>query len=116
MALEVNGSTITSFAGDEIDLSKVETLLHASSHPWNSGHRPPGPSRRWKTSQPTSRVEQMAHNMRDARISLEFKPGQVAGKTIAAIFEAVAEDHLIQPTIIYDFPVAISPAVEKQAG
>jgi lysyl-tRNA synthetase class 2 len=25
------------------------------------------------------------------------------------MFEAVAEEHLIQPTIIYDFPVAISP-------
>ena len=31
------------------------------------------------------------------------------GKTIADIFEAVAEDHLIQPTIIYDFPLAVSP-------
>ncbi len=47
--------------------------------------------------------------MRDARISLDFQPGQPAGKTIAGIFEAVAEDHLIQPTIIYDFPVAVSP-------
>ena len=28
---------------------------------------------------------------------------------IANIFEAVAEDHLIQPTIIYEFPTAISP-------
>ena len=47
--------------------------------------------------------------MREAGISLDFKPGQPAGKTIASIFEAVAEDHLIQPTIIYDFPVAVSP-------
>jgi len=31
------------------------------------------------------------------------------GKTIASIFEAVAEEHLIQPTIIYDFPLAVSP-------
>jgi len=33
----------------------------------------------------------------------------VLGKSIAAIFEAVAEQHLIQPTIIYDFPLAVSP-------
>jgi lysyl-tRNA synthetase class 2 len=32
-----------------------------------------------------------------------------SGKLIAAIFECVAEEHLIQPTIIYDFPVAVSP-------
>jgi lysyl-tRNA synthetase class 2 len=31
------------------------------------------------------------------------------GKSIAATFEAVAEEHLIQPTIIYDFPLAVSP-------
>jgi lysyl-tRNA synthetase class 2 len=31
------------------------------------------------------------------------------GKLIAAVFEALAEEHLIQPTIIYDFPLAVSP-------
>ena len=31
------------------------------------------------------------------------------GKAIATIFEAFAEEHLIQPTIIYDFPLAVSP-------
>ena len=31
------------------------------------------------------------------------------GRAIATIFEAVAEPHLIQPTIIYDFPLAVSP-------
>ncbi len=36
-------------------------------------------------------------------------PKLPAGKTIAEIFEYVAEPHLIQPTILYDFPLAISP-------
>jgi lysyl-tRNA synthetase class 2 len=31
------------------------------------------------------------------------------GNQIAAIFELLAEHHLIQPTIIYDFPLAVSP-------
>ncbi len=31
------------------------------------------------------------------------------GKAIAELFEAVAEHELIQPTIIYDFPLAVSP-------
>ena len=31
------------------------------------------------------------------------------GKVIAEVFEAVAEPHLIQPTIIYDYPLAVSP-------
>jgi lysyl-tRNA synthetase class 2 len=39
----------------------------------------------------------------------ELKKGRPVGSAIAAIFEAVAEEHLIQPTIIYDFPLAVSP-------
>ncbi|MDQ2926453.1 MAG: lysine--tRNA ligase, partial [Acidobacteriota bacterium] len=34
---------------------------------------------------------------------------QALGKAIATVFEAVAEEHLIEPTIIYDFPLAVSP-------
>ncbi len=40
---------------------------------------------------------------------MPYDPKDPPGKTIAAMFEAVAEEHLIQPTILYDFPVAISP-------
>jgi lysyl-tRNA synthetase class 2 len=32
-----------------------------------------------------------------------------AGKSIATLFEGLAEEHLIQPHIIYDFPLAVSP-------
>jgi lysyl-tRNA synthetase, class II len=32
-----------------------------------------------------------------------------AGELTGRLFEAVAEEHLIQPTFIYDFPTAISP-------
>jgi lysyl-tRNA synthetase class 2 len=31
------------------------------------------------------------------------------GKAIATLFEGLAEEHLQQPTIIYDFPLAVSP-------
>ncbi len=34
---------------------------------------------------------------------------QPLGKAIANIFEELAEPHLIRPTIIYDFPLAVSP-------
>jgi len=40
---------------------------------------------------------------------MPYDPKEPAGKTIAAMFEAVAEEHLVQPTFIYEFPVAISP-------
>jgi len=41
-------------------------------------------------------------------------PGENPGKAIASVFEAVAEPHLIQPTIIYDFPLAVSPLSKKK--
>ncbi len=46
---------------------------------------------------------------------IPYDPAAPLGKTIAEIFEFVAEPHLIQPTFIYDFPLAISPLVEEQA-
>jgi lysyl-tRNA synthetase, class II len=36
------------------------------------------------------------------------------GKAIAAVFEAVAEQHLVQPTVIYEFPTAISPLSKQK--
>jgi lysyl-tRNA synthetase class 2 len=47
--------------------------------------------------------ESVAHNLDECRSSTEM------GKIIAEVFEALAEEHLIQPTIIYDFPLAVSP-------
>ena len=38
----------------------------------------------------------------------EFDRGKNLGKFIAGIFESI-EERLIQPTIIYDFPLAVSP-------
>jgi lysyl-tRNA synthetase, class II len=40
--------------------------------------------------------------------------GEPRGKTIADVFEAVAEGHLIQPAIIYEFPTAISPLSKQK--
>jgi lysyl-tRNA synthetase class 2 len=37
------------------------------------------------------------------------------GKLLATLFETVAEDHLIQPTIIYDYPAEVSPLSKRKA-
>ena len=39
----------------------------------------------------------------------QLRAGAPAGKIIANLFEITAEPNLIQPTIIYDFPLAVSP-------
>ncbi len=51
---------------------------------------------------------------KETRIAIDYKPGEPTGKTIATIFETVAEEHLIQPTIIYDFPLAVSPLSKQK--
>jgi len=43
------------------------------------------------------------------RIVFLIGEGMSLGKAISDLFESVAERHLIQPTIIYDFPLAVSP-------
>jgi lysyl-tRNA synthetase class 2 len=46
--------------------------------------------------------------------ALERGMGDI-GQAIAALFEHIAEEHLIQPTIIYEFPTAISPLSKQKA-
>jgi len=45
----------------------------------------------------------------------KFVPADGPGKILSLVFETVAEDHLIQPTIIYDHPAEISPLSKKKA-
>ena len=47
-------------------------------------------------------------------IRSELDRGGSAGSAIAALFETVAEEHLTQPTIIYEFPTAISPLSKQK--
>ena len=42
------------------------------------------------------------------------KDKTLRGRVIADFFELVAESHLIQPTIIYDFPLAVSPLSKQK--
>jgi lysyl-tRNA synthetase class 2 len=43
-----------------------------------------------------------------------LESGRDYGKVIAELFELLAERHLIQPTIIYDFPLAVSPLSKQK--
>ena len=47
-------------------------------------------------------------------IRRELAKGGSAGAAIASVFEAVAEEHLTQPTIIYEFPTAVSPLSKQK--
>ena len=49
-----------------------------------------------------------------AEIIHELRKDSIAGKAIANLFDAVVEPHLIQPTIIYEFPTAVSPLSKQK--
>jgi lysyl-tRNA synthetase class 2 len=50
-----------------------------------------------------------------ARLGVDVGAGMGAGKITAAIFEALCEDDLVQPTFVYDFPTEVSPLSKQKA-
>jgi lysyl-tRNA synthetase, class II len=49
-----------------------------------------------------------------ARVGVEVMPGMGAGQIAAAMFEALCEDQLVQPTFVYDFPTEVSPLSKQR--
>ncbi|PYS10707.1 MAG: lysine--tRNA ligase, partial [Acidobacteria bacterium] len=50
------------------------------------------------------------------RLHAEFDPKLPLGNLIGLLFETLAEQHLIQPTFIYDYPVELSPLSKQKAS
>ena len=59
-------------------------------------------------------VRSMVGQLLNSGVGFAYDPNEPVGKTVATIFEAVAEEHLIQPTIIYEFPTAVSPLSKQK--
>ncbi|MGB7984619.1 MAG: lysine--tRNA ligase [Terracidiphilus sp.] len=108
VAKEVNGTTITNFGGVEIDLDKWTRLTMREAIIKFSSYK--------EETSPhffTLTIEEKL-NVINSSLILQgklprMKPDESWGKRIAEMFEIVAEEHLIQPTIIYEFPTAVSP-------
>jgi lysyl-tRNA synthetase class 2 len=144
VALEVNGTTKTTFNDIEIDLgtwrrySMREAIQkfwppEAGSKPEASdfnnaqhfdallgraasslGSMPPTPLTDGPALDPDylNRFPPLQPRLMAAAIEfnrLQLGRGRALGAAIADLFETLAEQHLIQPTIIYDFPLAVSP-------
>jgi lysyl-tRNA synthetase class 2 len=108
VAMEVNGTLTTEFNGTSIDLSqwKRYSMREAIAVFWpqNAGSAPTIAS---FATEPA--VHELITRVRGAGVQVAMQAGESLGKTIANLFESVAEEQLIQPTIIYDFPLAVSP-------
>ncbi len=59
-------------------------------------------------------VKGLVERFNKAHAHMAYDPNEPVGRTIASLFEAVAEEHLTQPTIIYEFPTAVSPLSKQK--
>jgi len=108
VAIEVNGEPKSTFEGKEIDWSTFRrlTMREAIREFWPEAA---GPKPALVDFADQQKVVAMGRALQQAHVHLPLDPNAPKGRIIADIFEAVAEEHLFQPTFIYDFPLAISP-------
>jgi lysyl-tRNA synthetase class 2 len=113
-AKDVTGGTKTKWGEQEIDWSdwRRMTMREAIIEYWpeSAGAKPSLADFASHDS-----VKALVQRFNSAHSHMAYDPNEPPGKTIASLFEAVAEEHLIQPTIIYEFPTAVSPLSKQKA-
>ncbi|MFP5226062.1 MAG: lysine--tRNA ligase [Acidobacteriota bacterium] len=135
VAKEVNGTTITHFNGVEIDLGTWETLTMREAIIkwwWPAMHRNPksadfvskeslvafllanGASDKIPAGEERGANRAFFLSAWCADAAERIGKGEPHGKIIAELFEHVAEENLIQPTIIYEFPTEVSPLSKQK--
>jgi lysyl-tRNA synthetase class 2 len=114
-AKDVTGGTKTKWGEDEIDWAgsnwRRMTMREAIIQYWPvaAGAKP----QMSEFGSPEG-VESLVKRFNSAHAHVAYDPQEPAGKTIAALFDAAAEEHLVQPTIIYEFPTAVSPLSKQK--
>jgi lysyl-tRNA synthetase class 2 len=113
-AQDVAGATKTKWGEQEIDWSdwRRMTMREAIVQYWPDSA---GPKPNMADFASHDSVRTLVARFNSAHSHMAYDPNEPAGKTIAGLFEAVAEEHLMQPTIIYEFPTAISPLSKQKA-
>jgi lysyl-tRNA synthetase class 2 len=133
VAREVNGTTVTRFGGVEIDLSKWErlTMREAIIKWWPDGLTLPpieadfldASALQFLLERTGSQagLPQAPNGSHEGYVAgfcgiqlLEMQKGEPYGRIIASLFESIAEKRLIHPTIIYEFPLAVSPLSKQK--
>src|SRR5438128_7611802 len=115
-AKDVTGGTKTKWGEVDIDWSEANwkrmTMREAIIHYW-PGRACARPALSDVASHDS--VKKLVERFNAAHAHVAYDPNEPPGKTIANLFEATAEEHLTQPTIIYEFPTAVSPLSKQKA-
>ena len=109
-ALDVNGTTKSKWGEQEIDWAESNwrrlTMREAIIEFWPEGA---GAKPQMSDFSSHGTVNALVERFNSGHSHMAYDPNEPVGKTIANLFEAVAEEKLLQPTIVYEFPTAISP-------
>jgi lysyl-tRNA synthetase class 2 len=103
-----NTPQISDFENKETLAALLKQTLDSANPSWNASTGDPA------GTYGSSAVERSNWEKTCSSFLADLKTGQPTGKVIADIFELLSEPHLIQPTIIYDFPLAVSPLSKKK--
>ena len=102
---QVCGTTLINYQGVEIDMGKpwerltmVEAVKKYAGVDYNE----------WKTDEEARAVAKAKH------VEVEEGDEATKGHVLIAFFDAFVEDKLVQPTIIYDYPVENSPLAKRK--
>jgi len=112
-AKAVTGGTKSKWGDQEIDWANWQrmTMREAIIHYWPvaAGAKP-----EMSDFASSEGVKKLAERFNAAHAHMAYEANAPTGKNIAALFEAAAEEHLMQPTIIYEFPTAVSPLSKQK--
>jgi lysyl-tRNA synthetase class 2 len=112
-AKDVTGGTKAKWGDIEIDWANWQrfTMREAIIHYWPDAA---GAKPAMSDFASHDGVKKLVERFNQAHAHMAYDPKEPVGKTIASLFEAVAEEHLTQPTIIYEFPTAVSPLSKQK--
>jgi lysyl-tRNA synthetase class 2 len=113
-AKDVTGGTKTKWGEQEIDWANWRrmTMREAIIHYWPEAA---GAKPQMSDFASHESVKGLVERFNAVHAHMAYDPNEPTGKTIANLFEAVVEEHLVQPTIIYEFPTAVSPLSKQKA-
>ncbi len=99
---KICGDTTTTYQGTEIDMGNWTRMTMVESVKKYAGVD----YYDWKTDEDARAAAKEKH--------VEVPEGATKGTVLAEFFDAYVEEHLIQPTFIYDYPVENSPLAKRK--
>jgi len=103
VAQKVLGSTTIVYKGIEMDLSKpFERITMVDAVKKYAGVD-------WREIKTLEEAREKAKELK-----VEYEPFHGKGDILCAIFDAYAEEHLVQPTFLMDHPIDVSPLTKKK--